>query len=227
MAPDPAITVRTATTITERLSPTKRSGVGRPTAAQSIELGDRILDAAAALFLQHGYAATSIEAIARAAGVAKRTLYARFPDKGAIFPAVVHRLIQDWLVGFDGPIVAAVTLEDALRAAAGRMLDVALSPAALALHRLIVAESAHFPKLATALKTGGAADGVIRIAQVLQAHGVAEEPARLRFLARQFQTLVLGGPQAWAVGLGEPLSLEARAAWCRDSVRLFLYGAQA
>ncbi len=219
MAAARAIIVRTAITIT------RRSSGGRPTAAASVELGARILGAAAELFLLQGYAATSIEAIAGRAGVSKRTLYARFPDKGAIFPAVVRSLIQSWLSGFELTVEAAPTLEAALTAAARRILDVALSPAALSLHRLVVAEAVNFPELATALRSGGAGDGVIRIARLLHHYWPDTPPARLAFLAQQFQTLILGGPQARAVGLGDPLNPAAQDLWCQDSVALFLRGA--
>ncbi len=37
-----------------------------------------VLDAAASLFMAHGYGAVSMDAVARAAGVSKATLYAYF-----------------------------------------------------------------------------------------------------------------------------------------------------
>ena len=51
---------------------------GRPTAEAAALLDATILDAAITGFLADGYAATTIEAIARACGVAKRTIYARW-----------------------------------------------------------------------------------------------------------------------------------------------------
>ena len=195
---------------------------GRPTVAGSAELGGRILDVAAALFLRDGFAATSIEAIAAGARVSKRTLYARFPAKQAVFLAVVRRLISDWLQGFDAAVEGAPSLETALMAAGQRMLAVALTPAALALHRLVVAEAGRFPELAAALRDGGSRSGIERLCRVLRAHRPDISPARLPFLAEQFQHLVLAGPQARAMGLGEGLEPDALEAWCADSVRLFL-----
>ena len=70
-----------------------------------------ILTAAAALLLKHGRRGTSMEAIARAAGIAKPTLYAYFPDKAAIFQALVAQLIATWrqdfltALGGDGDVV--------------------------------------------------------------------------------------------------------------------------
>ena len=89
-----------------------------------------ILDAAHALILKHGLRGTSMEAIARAAGIAKPTLYAYFPDKTAIFDALLERLIGAWRAEFlsalrgEGDVVqriaAAVT---AKHKAARRLLD--------------------------------------------------------------------------------------------------------
>ncbi len=56
---------------------------------------DRVLDAAQHLFLRSGFRGTSMEAIAAEAGMAKPTLYAEFPDKNAVFTAVVARFFAD------------------------------------------------------------------------------------------------------------------------------------
>ena len=70
-----------------------------------------ILTAAGALLLKHGLRGTSMEAIARAAGIAKPTLYAYFPDKAAIFQVLVAQLIATWrqdfltALGGDGDVV--------------------------------------------------------------------------------------------------------------------------
>lgn len=156
------------------------------------------------------------------AGVSKRTLYARFAAKQAVFVAVVRRLIGAWLQGFDAAVEGAPSLEAALLAAGQRMLAVALTPTALALHRLVVAEAGRFPDLAPALRDAGSRSGIERLCRILHAHRPDASPARLAFLAEQFQHLILAGPQARAIGLGESLDAAALEAWCADSVTLFL-----
>ncbi|MGI4940589.1 MAG: TetR/AcrR family transcriptional regulator [Janthinobacterium lividum] len=208
-------------TITTDAAPARRGSGGRPTAAGSAERDGRILDAATALFMRDGFAAVSIEGIAAAAGVSKRTFYARFPDKQAVFLAVVRRLVATWLVGFDAALERAPTLHDALLAAGRGMLAVALTPQALALHRLVVAEAGR-PEIGAALQAGGTRSGIERLCRVLHAHCPDLPPARLAFLAEQFQHLILAGPQARAIGLGPPMDGDATNAWCRDSVALFL-----
>lgn len=61
---------------------------------------EAILRAASGLILKHGLRGTSMEAIAREAGAAKPTLYAYFPDKGAVFETLVAQLIAAWRTDF-------------------------------------------------------------------------------------------------------------------------------
>src|SRR5258706_9963960 len=66
---------------------------GRPSLSNEEQL-DKALD----LFLEQGFERTSIEAICQAAGMAKRTVYARYGDKTSLFKAVLQRAIQEWIV---------------------------------------------------------------------------------------------------------------------------------
>lgn len=62
---------------------------------------ERILDAARSLFLRNGLRGTSMEAIAREAGIAKPTLYTQFPDKDAVFTAILEELIAEKTAAFE------------------------------------------------------------------------------------------------------------------------------
>lgn len=66
----------------------------------------RIVDAAARLFLQQGYAATSMNAIAAEAGVAVQTLYASMRTKRDIFQTVIQQSVR----GENGEIPIAASL---------------------------------------------------------------------------------------------------------------------
>ncbi len=201
-----------------------RGSGGRPKAAEAALLGERIVAAAATLFLRHGYAATSIEAIAAVAGVSKRTLYARFDGKSAVFLAVVRRLIRDWLAGLDETLEQAGGLENVLLVVARQMLAVALTPDALALHALVMAEAMRFPEMTAALREGGGNVGVVRVTALLRHRVPHLTQAQAVFAAEQFQYMVVSGPQRRAMGLGPPLDPAAREQWCRNTVALFLRG---
>jgi len=64
----------------------------------------RILAAARELFLRQGLRATTMEAIARSAGMAKPTLYAEYSDKDAVFLAILERLVADKLASFEAAL---------------------------------------------------------------------------------------------------------------------------
>jgi AcrR family transcriptional regulator len=61
----------------------------------SRERRERILDAARRLILRQGLRATTMEAVAREAKIAKPTLYGYFADKQAVFSAIVEALAAD------------------------------------------------------------------------------------------------------------------------------------
>ena len=207
-------------------TPRSRSG-GRPTAAAAALLEPTILDHATDAFLRDGYAATSIEAIARQAHVAKRTIYARWDGKAALFLAVVRRLIDNWLAAV-GTWPEDGDLTSALREAARSILTVALTPEAVALYRLIIAEGRRFPELYAIMRQAGADEGARRIATLLL-RGVQEGHVRalpVGVAAEQFMQLILGVPQRRALAGGDPMTPAEIAAWCDDAVTLFLSGVQ-
>jgi TetR/AcrR family transcriptional regulator, mexJK operon transcriptional repressor len=206
--------------------PAARGHGGRPSRRESALLSDRILDVATALFLDDGFEATSIEAVAKRAGISKRTFYHRFSGKEALFEAVVRRLIERWAPPFDNALLEAPSLAEALRQIAVHILDVALTPQALALHRIMIAEGERFPSLARILHELGQAAGTARIAHDLRQRMAAGEIGAIDadFAAEQFIMMTVTGPRRRAMGLGTPLTPAGRRRWIDATVKLFLNG---
>jgi len=203
---------------------------GRPSREQAGQLQVRILDAATELLLTEGYGATSIEAVARRAGVSKRTFYHRFSDKPALTRAVVSRLIDGLRPPPEVPLIEGRNLEEILTRLASMILHAALSSRLLRLQRLIVAESERFPELAAAVaEAGGRQEAVALIGGLLRQHGRgagAREISEMEaaFAAEQFLQMVVSVPQLRALGLGKPLPPAELDAWARNTVSLFLDG---
>jgi AcrR family transcriptional regulator len=197
---------------------------GRPSREQAAQLGERILDAATHLFLSHGYGPTSIEAVALRARISKRTFYHRFPDKPALFVAVVHRIIEGLRPPADIPLLEG-DLQEILRRLAGLILRAALSPQAIALNRMIVGESGRFPKLA-AVTTGATEEAIKLIAGILEREARAKKLAldSPAFAAQQFLYMIIALPQRRAMGFGAPMTSAQIDTWVRDVVNLFLNG---
>jgi AcrR family transcriptional regulator len=68
----------------------------RPLRRDAEQNRQRLLDAAADVFAEHGLEA-SVEEIARTAGVGMGTLYRRFPTKDALISALVHDVLTTML----------------------------------------------------------------------------------------------------------------------------------
>jgi TetR/AcrR family transcriptional regulator, mexJK operon transcriptional repressor len=222
----PAITTTRAKQSHHRRPSTARRG-GRPSRSGSLELNERILDVATELFLAQGYGLTTIEALARRAGISKRTFYHRFADKAVLFGAVVHRIIERVRPPAGVPLLQGATLHEVLRRLARLILQAALSPPAIALHRLMVAESARFPELARALSAEGASQEAIALISGLLARELDNAdftPAVREFAALQFLQLVVVVPQRRALGFDKPMSPVELETWADRAVRLFLDG---
>jgi TetR/AcrR family transcriptional regulator, mexJK operon transcriptional repressor len=212
----------------ERRKAIKAAGRGgRPSRADALRLRGRILEVATELFLAQGYGSTTIEAVAARAGISKRTLYHRFDDKAALFAAVVHEIIQQIRPPAGVPLIVGATLRDILRRLAGMILHAALSPQAIALHRLVMAESARFPELARAV----AGDGSTREATTLIGDLLARELRESRlstadraFAAQHFIFMVVTVPQRLAMGYGTPMTAADIETWIDKTVVLFLDG---
>ena len=154
---------------------------GRPTADERRRREGEILDAALGVFLKTGYGASTVDELAAAAQVTKRTIYAYYGDKAEVFAAMVRYL------------AAAVSLDaardhDTLETLAARIVVRVHSDELVGLHQLVIAESTRFPELALVLHANGDARHVARLAEHIRAErGPAREP-----LAEPLFSLLLG-----------------------------------
>jgi TetR/AcrR family transcriptional regulator, mexJK operon transcriptional repressor len=200
---------------------------GRPSREQAALLGDRILNVAAELFLTEGYGATSIEAVAQRAAISKRTFYHRFPDKAALFDAVLRRIIQGIKPSPDVPIFERGGLSEVLHRLARLAVRASVAPITLALTRLMLTEAQRFPELAAIVaREGSRGDAVRQITALLERESRAGRLAinRPEFAAEQFLSLLMTVPQRRALGLGTPMTEVELDYWADDCVNLFLNG---
>ncbi len=118
---------------------------GRPTAAELERRKERVMQVATELFVERGFAATSLVDIARGAGVATRTLYQHFGDKEVIFREVIFA--RDAEAALQPPNVeAGDTLYSALLNASNYAYEITYRERSIGLMRLMIAESNRFPE---------------------------------------------------------------------------------
>lgn len=104
----------------------------------------QLLAAAKATFTSKGFAATTMDDIAGAAGMSKKTLYKLFESKTELFRAMLLRSLPEAHFA-NPPLSGSPTAQ--LRTALRRIADVVLAPSEIALHRLIIGERQASPDL--------------------------------------------------------------------------------
>jgi AcrR family transcriptional regulator len=188
---------------------------------------EELLDTAIELFLGSGYERIGITEVAAAAGMAKRTVYARYEDKNALFKAALRRAIETWIVPAETLRSAeSESLEKTLLEVARLLLTNILSPQGLRLLRLTNAVSGSMPEIAAYNTRMGTEPTLAYLADLFQRRLLPEdapEPEAAE-AALAFLHLVVGGPAStagWGVSMDAP-ETERHIRYC---VRLFLHGA--
>src|ERR1700732_2354454 len=103
-----------------------------------------IVDAAARLFLERGFGSVSMDELAEAAGLARRTLYNQFSSKEEIFREMLLRLSGQLEDAFPSGVETQGDVEDVLRLVARMILGLHKNPEYLGFLRMVVAGSRWF-----------------------------------------------------------------------------------
>ena len=155
---------------------------------------ESILFAARQAFLDSGFGAVSMDAIARAAGVSKATVYAHFAGKEELFGAVVGHVCQHRFETFSAGELDPADARASLATLGRRFLDLVLSPEAIAIHRIIVAEVTRSPVLGEVFWHAGPERTLGQIEAFLRRAAAAGTlaPGDTRLAAEQFVGLMRG-----------------------------------
>lgn len=127
---------------------------GRPKAADAEARLNDLMDTAGRLILEKGYSKVSLEAIAKEARVAVRTIYVKFGGKAGLLKAILLRYRAG---AFDPSVMETVNrpMRDTLLEFGMRFHSLVSTPAATALYQIVVAESHANPDLAEAFWDAG------------------------------------------------------------------------
>ena len=125
----------------------ERRGRGRPQARPDEETRTVILDAARQEFASSGYAGTSMESVARRAGVSTKTLYRLLPNKAALFEAIVTDGIDRFISRIRLRACDGSDVEGALRDALIAVGELILDGSVIGLLRMVIGESDKFPEI--------------------------------------------------------------------------------
>ncbi|MDD0972362.1 TetR/AcrR family transcriptional regulator [Pseudomonas fontis] len=197
-------------------------GPGRP---KDLVKRQAILDAAKALFLTHGYASTSMDAVATAAGVSKLTVYSHFTDKETLFVSAIEATCTAQLPELIFELPEGVPLEAVLFKIGCGFQALISSDHSVKLTRLIMTLGTQDPKLSQIFFEAGP----LRVLREMEAlllradqRGLLhiEQPAKA---AEHFFCLLKGAANyRLLLGYAPALDAEAAEAHVREVVTMFL-----
>lgn len=170
---------------------------------------EAILQAAKDVFLEHGYELATMDDIAERAGTTKRTVYAHFENKEALFAAMVEHSAGMFLEYLGELDQSGSNYQAELERFANRFCELSTFRHAVLFQRVIIAESKRFPGLARGVSTsiqGRALAMVARYLQELDRHGKLKV-ADPKIAAEQFLDITTGSIRlATLFGLIPPLA---------------------
>ena len=202
---------------------------GRPQVRPDDETRRMIYEAARHEFAGNGYAATSIETVARRAGVSTKTLYRLIPNKATLFEGMVSDRIDRFISEVNLRAADHADIEQALTAALIACAELALDEETFALQRMLLQGAGKFSDIAGMFYKNAIQRTLVALAdwlRVQQKRGLialddVDEAAGMLL------GMVTSAPRRAALFGGVPLpsrsQIEARARACAT---LFLRGCQ-
>jgi TetR/AcrR family transcriptional regulator, mexJK operon transcriptional repressor len=201
----------------------------QPVVGRSARKRRAILHAARDLFLQKGYAGTSMDEVAALAEVSKVTIYKHFDDKHNLFVAVVTDAIDEAKAGSQSLVDQLGDSTDIgadLRDFARRHAELVTQPHLVQMRRMIIAEGHRFPDLARAWHRLGPERGHSTLASQLDklvARGLLQVSDSL-LAAQLLNYLILSVPlnEAMFTGRDKPYSRRYLNRYADEAARVFL-----
>ncbi len=183
---------------------------------------EAIVEAAEPLFMKNGFGAVSMDELADAAGVARRTLYNQFAGKEEIFREMLLRVSAQIEGALPPGIETRGDVGEVLRLIATEIARLHARPGYLGFFRMVVADSRQFPWIAQAF--AAVMDPMMeRFARYL---GYLTELAILycpnpMFAAHQF-TGLLNENSLWPMLMGREGALASAEDVVEETVHMFL-----
>ena len=197
-------------------------GPGRP---KDLAKREAILEAAKTLFLSLGYANTSMDAVAAAAGVSKLTVYSHFTDKQTLFGSAVMATCQTQLPELIFELPDGVPLDQVLLNIARGFQALISSDESVKLSRLIIALGSQDPGFGQFFYEAGPKQVLGEMEALLRSvaeRGLLQIDNPLR-AAEHFFCLIKGAPDyRLLLGCAPALSVDEAEVHVREVVGLFM-----
>lgn len=199
----------------------KQPKLGRPRDPERMR---RVIEVAEQLFLEQGFERTSVEAVAKASGVSKMTIYAYFPTKKALFEATIGKRIDAAFDFQDDVELPPTDPRQALTLIGRHFLGLIRADEVIRKQRVLFAEAGVQQDACSAFFQQGPLNIVARVRDFLDSAVAAGSlvPHDTGAGADQFLSLFLGTAHIQAMlGLGKPTPEEDERLLARN-VEMFM-----
>lgn len=197
----------------------------QPTSRLTDRKRDAIVQAAIGEFREHGFNGTSMDRVAAAADVSKRTVYNHFPSKEELFEAILLLMWERSQSHDDLAYTAARPLRDQLLELLAQKMRLLNDASFIDLSRVAMADMMHMPERARAItaKLSAKEEGLPRWLRAAQQDGRLQPTMDVPYAAQQLQGMVKAFAFWPQLAMGQPsLTTAQQAQVVGDAVDMFL-----
>lgn len=169
---------------------TTKKKIGRPSIKASHLIEKRILREATSLFMELGFARTSLDLVVKKARIGKSAIYGRYKDKGELFYDVVKHSIGE-MFGDINECSSNLRIENRLKHVGFELLKNLLIPRCVSLMRITAAEAISFPELATMAYTVSYEGSVNIVVRAIEPNGKKVTDVTIRTAQKFVELAVL------------------------------------
>lgn len=167
-----------------------RAKTGRP---KSKEKRQQILKCATDLFLHKGFINSSMDMIAREAGVSKQTVYSHFNSKDELYTAVIDEKCKQYSLDAGRLDKQQRSLSDILLDIAYQVVELLQDPKVIAMYKVVISEASNSPNVAELFWRAGPLQSVETVAQIIRTNCLSEmSEAQARAISSDFFNLLKG-----------------------------------
>lgn len=186
----------------------------------------RIVQAARDAFLEHGFESVSMDRVATAAGLTKKTLYNHFPGKASLFAAVIDLMCEEVSGTLHEPPPHPDDLVPELERFCHRFVSLMVVAPGLEVLRLAITTNKRFPEFGHSLYMAASANFIAALTDHIERHNPSPSIADPVQLARQLIGACLFLIQSALLGADiDPDSTETRH-YLRDTINALVAGAR-
>ncbi|MCI5071023.1 TetR/AcrR family transcriptional regulator [Acidovorax sp.] len=186
---------------------------------------DAIVQAAIGAFREHGFNGTSMDRVAAAADVSKRTVYNHFPSKEELFEAILLLMWERSQSPDDLAYTAARPLRDQLLELLAQKMRLLNDASFIDLSRVAMADMMHSPERARGItaKLSAKEEGLPRWLRAAQQDGRLRPTMDVPYAAQQLQGMVKAFAFWPQLAMGQPpLTTALQTQVVGDAVDMFL-----